>query len=117
MRAASAYLVAMVLLVGGASTAYVLAGPEDVLTIRSDDHVRPGMELSEMKQQLIFGLRPRLQTEFRFINRVVALVRSGKLRVDMVASTFDWARRKEPYPFPFFERALRIRAAEIGVKI
>jgi hypothetical protein len=61
------------------------------------------------------GLNARLPSEFAFVDKVVRLVDEGRLPVSVVDSTFLWARRRQPYPFPYFERALRIRAKRLGV--
>jgi hypothetical protein len=34
-----------------------------------------------------------------------------------VQSTFLWARPKKPYPFPYFENGLRLRAAKRGISL
>ena len=113
MRAACAYLIAVVLLIGLVTIPCVIAGRDST----ASEPGLAGLELSEMENQLAFGLRARLPTEFQFIKRITVLVRSGQLPLEMVASTFAWARHKQPYPFPYFVRALRIRAADIGVEI
>ena len=74
-----------------------------------------GIVLPTLKQQLEAGLLARTPDEQAFVNRVVDLVKSGDLPLDMVQGTFLWARRKRPYPMPFFQRALTLRAKEIGV--
>lgn len=72
---------------------------------------------AELKDELEAGLKARRPEEFQFIARVVKLVEEGRLPLKLVRSTFVWARRKKPYPFPFFERAMIARAAQIGVQI
>src|SRR5262245_46550024 len=74
-----------------------------------------GIVLPTLKQQLETGLLARTPEEQAFVNRVVALVKSGDLPLDMVQGTFLWARRKWPYPMQYFQRALTLRAREIGV--
>ena len=64
-----------------------------------------------------FGLKARRPREFAFIALVVKMVDEGVLPLSLVQSTFDWARRKEPYPMVYFERALRIRADRKGIQI
>ena len=71
----------------------------------------------DLKEQLEFGLRARRPSEFAFIQRVVTMVKANQLPEKLVKSTFQWARHKKPYPFPYFERALRIRAAKLGIQI
>lgn len=73
--------------------------------------------VASLKDQLQDGLQARLPREFAFVDHVVKLVNEGKLPRSLVDSTFLWARPKKPYPFPYFERALRIRAARIGVAL
>ena len=76
--------------------------------------------IAGLQQQLENGLQARLPREFKFIARVVQMVQQGALPLPLVQSTFVWARRQvtsKKYPFPYFERALRIRAKKIGVEI
>lgn len=76
----------------------------------------PGADVAGLQEQLEGGLRARLPPEFAFIKRVVTAVETGRLPIALVKSTFAWARRKkQPYPFPYFERALKLRAAEQGL--
>jgi hypothetical protein len=72
---------------------------------------------ANLKDTLLFGLRPRTPTEQAFIDTVVAKVNAGQLPLEMVIGTFRWARPKQPYPFPFFERALKDRAAKAGISL
>ncbi len=74
-------------------------------------------EVANLKEQLEGGLRTRRPVEFAFVARVVTLVEADKLPLSLVKSTFQWSRRKKPFPFPFFERAMRSRAARLGVTI
>ncbi len=75
------------------------------------------IEVADLQDQLESGLRARLPAEFAFIRRVVNLVETDRLPLDLVVSTFQWARRHKRYPFPYFERALRTRAARLGIAI
>jgi hypothetical protein len=76
-----------------------------------------GAEVASLKEQLKDGLRARLPRELVFLDRVVELVDAGQLSQELVRSTLTYARKKKPYPFPYFERALRLRAAQRGVTI
>ena len=76
-----------------------------------------GVKSANLQEQLEKGLRARLPREFAFINRVVTMVEKGQLPLDLVRGTFDWARKKRPYPFPYFEQGLKKRAARIGIKV
>ena len=73
--------------------------------------------VAPLKKQLEAGLKARRPVEFKFISDVVKLVEERKLPLQMVMETFHYARRKRPYPFQYFQRALALRAARIGVKI
>jgi len=90
----------------------VTASEQDASPISAD--------VLDLKQQLEKGLKARRPSEFAFINLVVAMVENDSLPMDLVKSTFLWARKKglsTRYPFPYFERALRIRAAKQGITI
>ncbi len=76
-----------------------------------------GAKRVNLKDQLEKGLRARRPAEFAYIARVIAMVDSGALPETLVRSTFGWARRKRPYPFPYSQRALRWRAAELGILV
>jgi len=70
-----------------------------------------------LQEMLEKGLQARRPVEFAFIERVVQQVDAGTLPVDLVRGTFDWARNKRPYPYPYFERALKLRAARQGITV
>jgi hypothetical protein len=77
-----------------------------------------GVEVADLKDQLEKGLQARLEREFVFVERVVTMVEKDELPLVLVRSTFNWARHKhKEYPFPYFERALKIRARRVGVVI
>jgi hypothetical protein len=75
------------------------------------------VQVADLQDQLEAGLQTRRPAEVAFITRVVTLVEQDRLPLALVKSTFQWARPKKPRPFPYFERAIRIRAARIGVQI
>ena len=52
-----------------------------------------------------------------FIEYVVARVDAGTLPLDMVQSTFLWARRKPRKKFFYFKQGLILRAAAQGIKL
>lgn len=75
-------------------------------------------QVASLKDQLRAGLKARRTVEFKFIDDVVRLVEQRKLPVKLVLETFQYARRKRTgYPFQFFQRALSLRAARIGVRV
>jgi hypothetical protein len=86
------------------------------LVISSRD--APGIDIAELKDQLKNGLRVRRPGDLAFIDRVVEQVEQGRLPESLVKSTFQWARNKTTrYPFPYFAKALRIRAGKLGIKL
>jgi hypothetical protein len=85
-------------------------------TFRPTRHAR-GAKSANLQETLEKGLRARLPEEFEFLERVVQMVEKGTLPLDLVRSTFDWARDKRPYPYRYFERGLKLRAARIGIEV
>jgi len=78
------------------------------------------VEVADLKEQLENGLKARLPADFAFISKVVTLVEQDKLPLDMVKAVFQWSRKKgaaNNYPFPYFQRALKIRAKKLGIVI
>jgi hypothetical protein len=72
---------------------------------------------ANLRETLVFGLRPRLPAETEFIEMVVTKVEQQVLPLELVISTFRWAQGRKPYPMPFFQRALVVRAAKIGISL
>jgi hypothetical protein len=52
-----------------------------------------------------------------FIDYVVARVDKGTLPLDLVQSTFLWARKKPRKKFFYFKQGLILRAADRGIKL
>ena len=78
------------------------------------------VEVADLKDQLEKGLKARLPADFSFISKVVMLVENDKLPLKTVKAVFQWARdrgAKKNYPFPYFQRALKIRAKKLGIAI
>ena len=76
-----------------------------------------GVTVPTLKEQLKFGLQARTPAEQKFIDKVVQMVDDGELSRKLVDSTFLWARRKQPYPMPYFQKALTVRAKQEGVDL
>jgi len=75
-------------------------------------------QTADLKDTLEKGLRARRPEEFHYIALVVEKVEQGKLPLDLVIGTFQWARQRakhKNYPFPYFVRALRERAKKLGL--
>jgi hypothetical protein len=71
-----------------------------------------------LEDRLKTGLKVRRPEEDAFIEEVARLVRAGELPAKLVDSTYLWAlQRQQKYPYPLFERALRIQASRIGVEL
>ncbi|MFV2068323.1 MAG: hypothetical protein ACC645_15240 [Pirellulales bacterium] len=70
-----------------------------------------------LKEQLETGLKARRPEEFAFIGKVVRLVDAGILPRPVVDGTFLWARRKRRHPFQYFERAIKVRAKRLRIKL
>jgi hypothetical protein len=105
MRLAKAILLAGVL----------IACPPALL--RGDEPPAVG-KVADLEDRLKTGLRARRPEEKRFIERVVQLVREGNLPGKLVDSTYLWAvERQQKYPYPLFERALRIQADRLGIDL
>lgn len=78
---------------------------------------QPGGRIADLEQTLKSGLRARRPVEFAFIDQVVELVKAKQIPIALVQTTFSWARRHQPYPYPYFERGMRERAQKMGVTI
>ncbi len=95
-----------------------IIAPPAIVSTRAPSCARAGQTgVADLEDQLNAGLLCRRPVEFAFIAHVVGLVDEGVLPLQLVKETFQWARKKRPFPFVYFERALRIRAAAIGVTI
>ena len=71
---------------------------------------------TSLADRLKTGLKARRPEETGFLDEVARLVRTGALPAKLVDSTSMWAiQRQQKYPFPLFERALRIQAGRLGV--
>lgn len=76
--------------------------------------------VGDLEDQLNAVLRSRRPEEFKFIADVVAMVENDTLPLELVTSTFLWVKnkkKKEKFPWVYFERALRVRAARIGIRL
>jgi len=77
-----------------------------------------GVKIANLKDQLEKGLRVRRPLEFAYVDYIHGLVQTGDLPVQLVLETFHWSRRQDPHvPFPYFQRAIRLRAARAGITI
>lgn len=73
---------------------------------------------TSLESRLTTGLKARRPEDVEFVERVAEMVRVGRLPAKVVDSTYLWAiRRRQSYPFPAFERALRIQADRLGISL
>ena len=101
--------------VGLSQTTFAAANNSTRLAARQ---FRGSGRVASLKDQLKSGLKARRDVEFTFIDNVVKLVEQRKLPVKLVVETFQYARQKPTgYPFQYFQRALALRAARIGVTL
>ncbi len=104
-----------------ASVAGVLSGPVPAVKAQAED-VAPATDGEKpaltLESRLTTGLKARRPEDVEFVERVAEMVRAGQLPAKVVDSTFLWAiRRGRSYPFPAFQRALRIQADRLGITI
>ena len=81
------------------------------------DSPMPGVTVLDLEQTLKSGLKARRPVEFDFIRLVVLKVKDNEIPIELVQSTFLWARRQAAVPYPYFERGLRERAARLGIAL
>jgi hypothetical protein len=55
--------------------------------------------------------------EEAFIDKVLRLVDKKTLPLEMVESTYLWAKKKPRNRFQYFQRALKLRAEELGIRL
>lgn len=71
-----------------------------------------------LEDRLTMGLKVRRPVDVAFVEQVATLVQQGKLPHKLVDSTYLWAvKRRQSYPFPAFQQALRLQADRLGVTL
>jgi hypothetical protein len=71
-----------------------------------------------LRDRLQAGLLTRRPEEKAFVDHIVDLVEQQQLPLDLVLSTYRWSVKQRPdFPFPYFQEAIRRRAAAIGVTV
>jgi hypothetical protein len=63
------------------------------------------------------ALRTATPEEGCFVERIVAMTNAGRIPVELVDSTLQWARKKPKHRFQFFKQALIVRAAKQGIEL
>ena len=87
------------------------------------DRLKEGGRQVDLYYMLRVGLKAKTKADFEYIDEVVEKVQQGKLPVDMVQSSFLYARyryRTHPgshklRPMVYFQPSLTARAKKIGV--
>jgi len=73
---------------------------------------------ASLQEQLVNRLRAFDEDKRRYVEMVVKKVREGKLDTRLIQAVHIYAIRRNPlFPFPFFERALRVEAGKRGVAL
>lgn len=86
--------------------------------IRAAEPTAGRQAIASLEERLKAGLRVQTPVDVAFCDRVVELVRTGKLPAQVVDSTYLWAvRRGRKYPFPAFRQAIRLKAERLGVSL
>lgn len=71
---------------------------------------------SSLEEQLINGLRATRPEQKQFLRNIVKHVNQKRLDLRVVNAVFKWARNRQPnYPFPYFERGLRVESQKRGL--
>lgn len=71
-----------------------------------------------LTEQLTNRLRATTEDKRAYIARIVQLVEAKKLDTRLVVAIERYALRRHPaFPFPYFERALKVEAAKRGVTV
>lgn len=104
-----------------ATVAGMLSAPTLEIHARADDvapDTEDGKPAVTLESRLTTGLKAKRPEDVAFVERVAEMVRTGQLPAKVVDSTFLWAiRRRQSYPFPAFQKALRIQADRLGIDI
>ena len=92
-----------------------LAAPS---TLRAAEPATARGAIVALEDRLKAGLRVRAPQDVAFCDRVIELVREGRLPADLVDSTYLWSvRRGKKYPFPAFQYAIRAKASKLGLRL
>ena len=75
-------------------------------------------QTADLSETLRFGLKCRRPLEFEFVALVVQKVEQKLLPRELVLSAMTYAQlRNKERPYPYFEFAMKKRAAAIGVEL
>lgn len=75
-------------------------------------------DLSTLADQLTTGLKVKAPADVAFCEKLADLVERGKFPEKYVDSAYTYAiNRGKKYPFPAFERIIRLQASKLGVSL
>lgn len=94
-----------------------LSWAQDVGT-QDNQGISPDQQL-RLRDTLVRGLKARRQVEVDFLEGVAKLVEEDQtLPRDLTLAVYKWSKRKRKrFPFFYFQRAIVLKANEIGVDI
>ena len=78
---------------------------------------RPAAALALTADEIKVALATSTPEEEGFIQRVMAKVDKGQMPLDLVQSTFLWAKKKPKRKFQYFKYGMIHRAAELGIAL
>lgn len=77
-----------------------------------------GTQQPSLEEYLVSTLRATLPEQQAFIRRVVVEVEAGRIEEGFALAICRYAQRRNPsFPFPFYERAMRIEAQKRGINL
>lgn len=101
------YVILVALLAVGSSAQAQIVAPN---TTMSAPYV------STLQDQLVNGLRATRVEQQAFLKNIVQLHDQKTLDSRLINAVYRWSVRRQPqYPFPYFERAIRIESMKRGV--
>lgn len=104
----AAALVASLVIGHSSAEAQILAAPPEAA----------GSRVADLQRQLVNRLRATTPERQEFVRRVVVETEAGRIEPRLVQALVRYSVRRRPdFPFPFFERAMRIKAKEVGVDL
>ena len=78
---------------------------------------RPASASTLDAKMMKVALQTATPEEDGFIEYVLDRVDQGRLPLDLVESTFLWAKKKPRHKFQYFKRGLILRAAKRGISL
>ncbi len=77
-----------------------------------------GSKVARLEDQLLVGLRATRTDQRTFLRKIAEHVEKGAMERARVLAIYEWAiTRNGRYPFPYFERAMRLDAKKLGIEL